>query len=67
MPRGLVRTDLNTTGTTLRHGIPVVAPVNFGTAVTLPKNVGNAMPFDTGNPVTWAPIPNHFGNTVTLP
>ena len=62
--RGLVRTDLNTTGTSFRHGVPVVTPVNFGQAVTLPKNFGNTMPFDAGNPVT---SPTHFGNNVTLP
>ena len=34
MPRGLDRTDLNTSGTSFRHGIPVVTPVSFGQAVT---------------------------------
>ena len=53
MPRGLDRTDLNTSGTSFRHGIPVVTPVSFGQAVILPKNFGNTMPFDAGNPVTW--------------
>ena len=67
MPRGLVRTDLNTTGTSFRHGVPVVTPVNFGQAIILPKNFGNTMPFDAGNPVTWEPSPSHFGNAVTLP
>ena len=67
MPRGLDRTDLNTTGTSFRNGIPVVTPINFGQAVTLPKNFGNTMPFDAGNPVTWTPSPTHFGNAVTLP
>ena len=65
--RGLVRTDLNTSGTTFRHGIPVTLPATFGTVVTLPKNFGNTMPFDTGNPVTWQSNPAHFGNAVTLP
>ena len=64
MPRGLDRTDLNTTGTSFRNGIPVVTPINFGQAVTLPKNFGNVMPFDAGNPVTWAPSPVHFGNDI---
>ena len=67
MPRGLDRTDLNTSGTSFRHGVPVVTPVNFGQAVTLPKNFGNTIPFDAGNPVTWNPNPTHFGNDVTLP
>jgi len=67
MPRGLDRTDLNTSGTSFRHGVPVVTPINFGQAVTLPKNFGNTMPFDAGNPVTWKPSPAHFGNAVTLP
>lgn len=67
MPRGLDRTDLNTSGTSFRNGTPVTIPKNFGTVVTLPKNFGNTMPFDASNPVTFKPSPAHFGNAVTLP
>jgi hypothetical protein len=67
MPRGLDRTDLNTSGTSFRHGVPVVTPISFGQAITLPKNFGSTMPFDAGNPVTWKPSPSHFGNAITLP
>jgi len=64
MPRGLNRTDLNTTDTNYLHGNPVVEPVNFGQPVTLPKNFGNSvtLPKNFGNPATWAPSPAHFGN-----
>jgi hypothetical protein len=66
MPDSVVRTDLNTTGTSYKNGTPVTLPKNFGTAVTLPKNFGNPVPatsatFDS-NPVTWQPDPAHFGN-----
>jgi len=62
MPRGLNRTDLNTTDVDYLHGNPVVLPVTFGTPITLPHNFGNQPPFDPGNPVTWVPNPAHFGN-----
>ena len=66
MPEGLVRTDLNKTGTTFNNGIPVTEPLNFGTPITLPHNFGIALPvsdptFDS-NPVTWTVSPAHFGN-----
>jgi hypothetical protein len=66
MPRGLNRTDLNTTGTNYLHGNSVVEPVIFGQPVTLPKNFGNSvtLPKNFGNPVTWAPSPAHFGNII---
>jgi len=66
MPRGLNRTDLNTTDTNYLHGNPVVEPVNFGQPVTLPKNFGNSvtLPKNFGNPVTWVPSPAHFGNII---
>src|SRR5271157_5452633 len=65
MPRGLDRTDLNSTGTSYRRGTPVSAPVIFGTPVTLPKTFGNRMPFDAGNHVSWTPRPAHFGNLIS--
>ena len=72
MPDGLVRTDLNTTGTSFRNGDPVQEPKNFGTPETQPpdpKNFGNVEPVVDptldSNPVTWAPDPKHFGNIIT--
>lgn len=64
--KGIVRTNLNATGTSYNKGFPVVGPLGFGQPVTLPKNFGNPIPAvnaanDT-NPVTWTPSPNHFGN-----
>ncbi len=50
MPRGLVRTDLNTTGVSYRNGNPVPP----------------ASPSDNSNPVNWVPSPAHFGNPVTV-
>src|ERR1700675_77571 len=71
MPLGLVRTDLNKTGTSFRKGNPVTLPKNFGNPVTwapASSHFGNPVPasdatFDS-NPVTWAPSPAHFGNTI---
>ncbi len=52
MPRGLNRTDLNTTGITYLHGFPITyAPVD-----------GFAFP---GNEVDWLPSPAYFGNLIT--
>ena len=59
MPRGLNRTNLNTTGTSYRNGSPVTLPINFGTALIIPH--------DFGNDVTWSPDPSHFGSAVTIP
>lgn len=67
MPRGLNRTDLNTTGVTYKDGTPVTVPKNFGTPIdTTTHNFGNpvTLPKDFGNPVTWAPNSNHFGNII---
>lgn len=69
MPKGIVRTDLNKTGTSYRDGIPITLPHTFGTAITLPKTFGIVEPVVDQtlvvNAVTWAPSPNHFGNTIT--
>jgi hypothetical protein len=64
MPRGLVRTDLNNTGTDYLHGNPVTEPVVFGTPVTIPHDFGNdvTLPKNFGNVVNWQPAPSHFGN-----
>lgn len=59
MPRGLNRTDLNSTGTSYRDGTPVTTPHEFGNPITTPHNFGNT--------VDWTPDPAHFGNPVTLP
>lgn len=59
MPRGLNRTDLNSTGTSYRNGNPVTLPKNFGNPITTPH--------DFGNDVTWTPSSAHFGNPITLP
>jgi hypothetical protein len=70
MPRGLNRTDLNTTGISYKNGFPIdtdthvwgnpvdweISPSYFGTIVSLPVSFGNA--------ITWKPISNHFGNSV---
>ena len=61
MPRGLNRTDLNTTGISYKNGTPITLPHNFGNPVTLPKNFGNNPPFDAGNQVT---LPKNFGNQI---
>lgn len=64
MPKGLVRTDLNSTGTTYKNGTPITEPHEFGTPVTLPKSFGTAvtLPKNFGNVVNWTPSPDHFGN-----
>lgn len=61
---GLVRTDLNTPGTSFKNGIPVTAPINFGQGMTGPFVFGATInPTVTtstnGNPMT---IPHNFGN-----
>ena len=64
MPEGLNRTDLNSTHTNYRLGIPVTLPHSFGTAVNLAtKNFGNpvTLPVTYGNPVT---LPHDFGNDI---
>jgi hypothetical protein len=74
MPRGLDRTDLNTSDTNYLHGNPVPPdnpsensnpvtwptpnPAHFGNAVTWPT----PNPAHFGNSVTWQPSPTHFGN-----
>lgn len=65
MPTGLDRTDLNSTGTSFKDGIPV-PPVSDNDIVE-PKNFGNPItqvpdPTMFGNEVTWAPSTDHFGN-----
>ena len=66
MPKGVVRTDLNTTGTSYKDGTPVTLPHTFGTPVTLPHTFGNVEPVAdqtlAKNAVTWQPTPTHFGN-----
>lgn len=67
MPRGLVRTDLNTTGVSYKDGSPVTLPKSFGNPITLPKNFGNpvVLPKNFGNVVNWpTPDPAHFGNEI---
>jgi hypothetical protein len=68
MPEGIVRTDLNQTGTTYKDGTPVTEPHEFNTPVTLPLNVGNPVPPTdptlNSNPVTWKPDPAKFGNEI---
>ena len=64
MPRGLNRTDLNTTGQSYRNGTPITLPHEFGNPITLPHDFGNEPPFDAGNPVTWTPSPAYFGNLI---
>lgn len=53
-----------------RKGTPITLPHTFGTPVTLPEPQGNVNPQAnsslSSNPVTWAPSPAHFGNTVDL-
>ena len=64
MPLSLVRSG------DYRHGSPVSLPVIYsGQPVNLPVSFGHVVttPISVGNPVTWAPTPNHFGNAVTLP
>ena len=61
MPRGLNRTNLNSTGTSYRNGTPVTLPITFGNPVTLPHDFGNDAPFTFGNPVT---LPHDFGNDI---
>lgn len=68
MPEGLVRTDLNKTGTDYRKGTPVVLPHEYGNVVIEPKSFGNPVPpvdpsFNS-NPVTWPPSSDHFGNNI---
>jgi hypothetical protein len=66
MPEGLVRTDLNTTGTSFKKGVPVQLPLDFGTDVTTPHSFGNPVPATdptfVSNPVT---LPKNFGNIIT--
>ncbi len=69
MPRGLNRTDLNSTGTSYKDGTPVTLPKTFGTPIDLTThNFGNPVthgddPTQFGNDVTWpTPDPAHFGN-----
>lgn len=53
-----------------RNGTPTTAPHAFGTPITLPEPQGNVNPQAnsslSSNPVTWAPSPAYFGNTVDL-
>ena len=64
MPTGLVRSG------DFRKGTPITLPHTFGTPATLPEPQGNVDPQAnsslSSNPVTWAPSPVHFGNTVDL-
>ncbi len=65
MPEGVVRTNLNTTGTSYRDGTLVTEPHEFGTPVTGPHDFGNPVPatdasFDS-NPVI---LPHDFGNEI---
>ena len=64
MPAGLVRSG------DFRKGTPITLPHIFGTPVTIPEPQGNVNPQAnsslSSNPVTWAPSPGHFGNTVDL-
>jgi hypothetical protein len=70
MPRGLNRTNLNTTGTSYRNGTPIdLTTHNFGNVVDWnpsPSHFGNESPFDQGNQVDWSPSPEHFGNLITV-
>ena len=51
-----------------RKGTPIIVPHQFGTPVAVPEPQGNVIPQSNatldGNPVTWLPAPNHFGNGV---
>jgi hypothetical protein len=71
MPKGIVRTDLNQTGTTFKDGTPVTLPKEFGTEVELPLDLGNAVPAaastDNNNPVDWEPAVDLFGNAISPP
>jgi hypothetical protein len=73
MPEGLVRTDLNKTGTTYKNGTPITLPHDFGNDVTWATpnaaHFGNPIPATdptfNSNPVTWStPDPAHFGNEI---
>jgi len=71
MPEGIVRTDLNKTGTSYEDGSPVTLPKNFGNIVNWtpsPAHFGNPVPATdptfNSNPVTWLPNPAHFGNII---
>ena len=66
MPEGVVRTDLNKTGTDYLHGFPVTEPLNFGQPITEPHSFGatitpNVTTNTNGNPVT---EPKNFGNMI---
>src|ERR1700690_2214432 len=51
-----------------RKGTPILIPHQFGTPVVVPEPQGNVIPQSNAtldsNPVTWLPVPNHFGNQV---
>jgi hypothetical protein len=66
MPLGIVRTDLNDTGTSYRNGTPVTFPIAFGTVVVLPLTFGTviSLPIDYGNDVTWSPSASYFGSII---
>lgn len=63
MPEGIVRTDLNESGTSYKNGFPVIGPISYGNEVTEPKSFGATIPPTAAtahsNPVT---LPRDFGN-----
>jgi hypothetical protein len=63
MPDGIVRTDLNSSGTSYKNGFPVTGPISYGNEVTEPHNFGCTIPptFATSHssPMT---LPHNFGN-----
>ena len=69
MPDGLVRTDLNKTGTSFRQGTPITLPHSDGITINTPVDFGNDTPVSdptlNSNPVTWVPSSAHFGNVIT--
>jgi hypothetical protein len=69
-PRGLNRTDLNSTGTSYRNGTPIdLTTHNFGNVIDWnpsPSHFGNEPPFDAGNQVDWSPSPEQFGNQIGI-